>query len=123
MKALMTAATCGDMCWQAREDVCRCSCGGANHGCLRTADGVQPARTAKLEGERYTLKAVGDIKELHDEAYAMNKAAGITYVYAYSSRDMGGVPAKLRLATKDQVAKWPELASYRGDPSKHWLDN
>ena len=41
----MTDATCGDACWAARSDVCRCSCDGKNHGITRTADGERPTRT------------------------------------------------------------------------------
>lgn len=35
LEALYTEHTCGDACWHAHEDICRCSCGGRNHGCLR----------------------------------------------------------------------------------------
>lgn len=54
--AVMTGSTCGDMCWHAREEICRCSCGGANHGIL-TRGGVQPKRTCKIES-MYELVAV-----------------------------------------------------------------
>jgi hypothetical protein len=54
--AVMTGSTCGDMCWHAREEVCRCSCGGANHGIL-TKGGAQPKRTCKIENF-YELVAV-----------------------------------------------------------------
>lgn len=54
--AVMTGSTCGDMCWHAREEICRCSCGGANHGIL-TRGGVAPKRTCKIENF-YELVAV-----------------------------------------------------------------
>jgi hypothetical protein len=56
--AILTAATCGDGCWHAREEICRCSCGGANHGILTRADGKQPNRTRKVKGELFELVAV-----------------------------------------------------------------
>jgi hypothetical protein len=116
--AFLTEATCGEACWEAREDVCRCSCGGRNHGCLRTPDGVRPTRNAKIDGYRYELKAVG--KNLGDQARAINKAAGDKHVklgtwecdYPWQTNEPNA-PARLKKATKDQLAKWPELASFR----------
>jgi len=120
--AFLSEATCGEACWEAREDVCRCSCGGKNHGCMRTADGVRPTRNAKIDGVRYELKAVGH--NLYNEAKAINKAAGprrvdrvtdtLTYTYHWDSTDRNA-PARLKHATKEQLAKWPELASYRAE--------
>lgn len=141
--AFLSEATCGEACWEAREDVCRCSCGGKNHGCMRTPDGVRPNRNAKIDGTRYELKAVGGT-ELYDEARAINHAAGpyrvdpITYSdgskgqYTYTwSETQAHAPARLKPATKDQVARWPELAAYRenlpdvwrqANPEKCWAE-
>jgi hypothetical protein len=126
--AILTNTTCGEACWQAREDICRCSCGGKNHGCLRSADGVRPTRTAKLSGKVYELEAVGEHGELYDLAKARNEANGpyrtdtipaspepIVYRYFYHETD-NGAPARLKPATKDQIARWPELAAYRDLP-------
>ncbi len=52
-----TQSTCGEACWEAREDICRCSCGGKNHGILRKG-GERPQRTRKMQQYRYTLQAV-----------------------------------------------------------------
>lgn len=113
LQAIFTDATCGEACWEAREDICRCSCGGKNHGCMRTADGIRPSRTAKLDGYRYQLKAVGN--NVHADARALNEATGETFHYAAESRDrmFAGLPAKIRCATDAQVDKWEELAGYR----------
>jgi hypothetical protein len=55
--AVLTGSTCGDACWHAREEVCRCSCGGANHGILNRG-GCQPVRNSKVSGEFFELVAV-----------------------------------------------------------------
>ena len=57
LMAVLTGSTCGFPCWQACEDVCHCSCGGANHGILRVG-GKQPQRTAKIDGNFYELVAI-----------------------------------------------------------------
>lgn len=120
LAAFLTESTCGEACWHAREDVCRCSCGGKNHGCLRSEDGERPARTAKIDGYRYELKAVGT--GLYDEAKRINDSVGYkeihritpTLVYHYHWHETDkGAPARLKPATKDQRAKWPELSAYR----------
>ena len=54
---ILTGSTCGDACWHAREDICRCSCGGKNHGIL-TVGGTQPVRNSKIDGNFYELVAV-----------------------------------------------------------------
>lgn len=118
--AFLSEATCGEACWEAREDICRCSCGGKNHGCMRTADGIRPVRTAKIDGMRYELKAVGE--NLYSEAETINRANGprsvqkitadLTYTYWWDSTDRGA-PARVKPATKAQLAAWPELAQWR----------
>jgi hypothetical protein len=143
--------TCGEPCWHAREDECRCSCGGKNHGCLRVEGAEQPTRTAKIGGERYELLAVGARRDIIGQAQQINgqqfrsidraecvigntsrnekgerfsesdiedaRAKGIAvwwnqYHYAWSETD-DGAPARVKYASKDQIAKWPELAGYR----------
>ena len=55
--AILTTATCGDGCWHAREEVCRCSCGGRNHGILNRG-GAMPKRTSRADQNLYELVAV-----------------------------------------------------------------
>jgi hypothetical protein len=67
--AVLTGSTCGEACWHAAEDVCRCSCGGKNHGILKNG-GERPERTCKIQGRFYRLGAVGtwlDIRKLSHE--------------------------------------------------------
>lgn len=56
--AILTGSTCGDACWHAREDICRCSCGGANHGILLEAGAARPKRTCKIDGNFYELAGI-----------------------------------------------------------------
>src|SRR5689334_12320533 len=82
--AFLTEATCGDACWSAREDICRCSCGGKNHGCMRDESGQRPERTAKIDGVRYVLKAA-DVQGIYNQARDINKAAGPYRVEPYTA--------------------------------------
>lgn len=112
MSITLTGSTCGEACWHAKENVCHCSCGGVNHGCLLSPDGARPVRTAKIDGVRYELKAIGNVEQ---EAMALNAAAGITYHYAHTARQHYGYSpvALIRPASKSQLDKWPELKAER----------
>ena len=73
--AELTATTCAEGCWYAREQVCRCSCGGENHGVLLKNGAERPKRTRKVNHARYELHAVVDAwgkataiaRDLHEE--------------------------------------------------------
>jgi hypothetical protein len=114
VEAILTETTCGEACWQAREDICRCSCGGKNHGCMRTADGTRPTRNAKIDGFRYELKAVGT--DLYSQAReiisTLPKRKIGTYEYRWEPTDKGS-PVRLKSATRQQIDKWPELQSFK----------
>ena len=146
--AILTSQTCGEACWHAKDEICRCSCGGKNHGCLKTPDGVKPERTAKIGGERYVLVAVGEHRTLIEDAEELNRLAGYrcicepevlfdntgqhdpTEAQIAEARVKGvevqwhqyryhwdyckdGSPARLKFATKSQIAKWEELKAWR----------
>lgn len=115
-KIILTGHTCGEACWRAEEDICRCSCGGKNHGCLRTTNGARPERTCRIKKHIYKLIAVGDAGNLEHTAQQINQAAGITFLYAHTSqdRDCDNVPAKMKCASKSQINAWPELSAWRG---------
>lgn len=151
--AILTSQTCGEACWHAEEDVCRCSCGGRNHGCLKVEGGKRPVRTARIDGERYKLAAVGLRKDITPAAYEANgrqwrsverptlivdaeskgpdwtpeqlaglRAAGKNawisqYRYSWMETDRGA-PARVKYATRDQVARWEELKAWRGTPDE-----
>ena len=56
--------TCGQACWEGKEDNCKCSCGGKNHGIWRNSKDTKVQRTCKINGVIYNLVAIGTISEL-----------------------------------------------------------
>lgn len=119
--AMLTGSTCGEACWCAAEDVCRCSCGGKNHGIFRRG-GDRPKRTSKIDGTVYELTAVGE-REVYADADKVNRSVGyrevvriddnLTYHYWWHENDKGA-PARVKPATRSQIAKWDELTAWRG---------
>ena len=127
MTMTMTMTTCSDACWYAREDVCRCNCGGKNHGVLRSGKGEQPARTRRVKHARYELIAVfggGEDSESEARDYIMGrledmgverargKAWNANISNEWSSREN---PFRYSPATESNVRAWPELSAYRDD--------
>ena len=129
--SILTDATCGEVCWNAREDICRCSCHGKNHGCLKSPEGINPIRTAKIHGYVYELKAIGKYSEIHRQAEDICKIKPYKtetymaynpdtqksdivqeYDYYYRSTDVGS-PAICKSATKSQISNWKELEMYK----------
>ena len=126
-RAILTAQTCGEACWEAREDVCRCSCGGANHGILRTANGIQPVRSRKLQGFMYHLLAVESanggcraesMEPIDDQARSVIEAAENAGRWRHSYCTLPGEPIKVKSANESEVNRWPELAAWRGRRSR-----
>ena len=127
MDAILTGATCGDACWHAREDVCRCSCRGANHGCLRGANSEQPTRTSRIKDHAYTLFAVvGEYRDAWKLESAINNAArdagiapkqfshtGEHVGYYYWRSEDHDRPAHRKTATATMIRNWPEFAAFR----------
>lgn len=113
IQAFLTNKTCGEACWYAKEDVCRCSCNGLNHGCLLKAGAQQPGRTAIIDGARYRLAAVGKT-DVYGGAEAINKSQPKrklgNYEYVWRETE-AGAPARVRKATESQIERWAELAA------------
>ncbi len=122
--ALVTGSTCGDSCWSAREEICRCSCGGANHGCLEVdSDGTRPQRTCRIQNHVYRLIVVGEYLHLETLASRIFQHCRENDI---AIRAIGNGQSKYRYVmdnvvirkagTRQQVEKWPELAAARGMP-------
>ena len=108
--AFLTEITCGEACWHAKEDICKCSCNGKNHGILKTADGEQPIRQSKIDGSRHELLAVGTRSELMEQESALYKAIGKS-----SSWHKGFLGEySLKYATPVQCERWAELSAFAG---------
>jgi hypothetical protein len=119
--AIMTEATCGEACWSAKEEVCRCSCGGKNHGIYKTDE--IPERTCKIQGFRYRLQGIGRHGDMVGEAENINGTILFgkhwDSCYCVLKRDYRShlevaAPARVRYATQDQFDKWKELEAYKG---------
>ncbi len=115
MLAYLTGHTCGDACWHAREEVCRCSCGGANHGILNKG-GVRPERTSKKNGAMYILAGVAPT--YHDAQVEARNIENDCFpgmdANAYGNwRDSQVVPVIVRKASDTQL-KWTEVAACTG---------
>ena len=130
MNMNLTDATCGDACWHAREDICRCSCAGANHGVLRSNGAAQPNRTRRIKVNIYEMAAVESAAEckascraassrpIYDAHHAV-EAAGIAagrYRWQDICRSDNNItyPSYVKTASDAEVARWPELAAWRG---------
>lgn len=116
MLAIITDATCGEACWTAKEELCKCSCGGNNHGCLNTPESITPKRTCKIDGFRYELIAIGKYSEIYNYGERMNKEEGTkkligTYTYYYNVTEPGAL-ARVKAASGVQITHWKELEIY-----------
>lgn len=121
LMAILTGHTCGEACWHAREEVCRCSCGGKNHGILRTADGIRPTRTRKIDGNFYELAAIclpwtsrEEERRIMDERFP-----GLDWCGYGEFRKEKTMPVLARKISEGQ-AKWPEVQAIKGATYLIW---
>lgn len=106
--AIVTGHTCGDACWHAKEVICRCSCGGKNHGIFKRG-GEQPGRTAKIGGQVYRLLEVGTQGQI--ESRRMEEIRRINWHWFYDPKG----PYLAKPATASQLKNWPEVATMAGN--------
>ena len=124
LMAILTGSTCGFACWQAHEEICRCSCGGANHGILRLG-GTQPQRTAKIDGQFYEL--VGIMSRNGHECYATFDRACLAEIsriederfpnldyYAYGEYRAEKTRPVVDRKIQPSQMKWPEVQAVPG---------
>jgi len=117
MLSIVTDATCGEGCWTAKEDICKCSCGGHNHGILLTSEGVQPNRTCKIDNFRYELIEIGKHSELYTKGERINKEEGTAktignYIYHSHVTDAGAL-VRVKAASAIQIQNWKELENFK----------
>ena len=112
-----TMTTCSDACWYAREDTCRCQCGGANHGILRDGDGEQPARTRLVGQDRFTLVAViPGYRPAATYVRGLYEELGERCPFSYAIKPSFGPTPRFAITTASQaqVRGWVELEGFRG---------
>ncbi len=135
LRAVCTSQTCGVACWHAKEEVCRCSCGGKNHGCLLVDGAAQPVRAMRIDGAMYELETVDvnphEIDRRLKSEFAP-RAINPETIPQYCDKDTPGFkrgfwdylsknsPLRCKVASKEQVAKWPELTAYKDLLSQPW---
>ena len=119
--AVLTGSTCGEACWSAAEDVCKCSCGGKNHGILKDT-GKRPERTCKIQGRFYKLAGVGTWLDIRKAAYDYNVPT-VNGQHDYNN----SLPANLRAIDKPATASqltWDEVKNTGiNRPSLLWIPN
>lgn len=130
LEVYITDTTCGEACWRALEDICRCSCSGRNHGCMRDENGVRPARTSKIKGYVYQLLAVGTYGNTEKQAdeikrRCLDEELVPVKVYGGGYRSLGddqraGYPVKTRVANASEEQRWPECAPFRERERWEW---
>ena len=108
--SILTGHTCGEACWHAKEEVCRCSCGGLNHGILNDGS-IRPERTSKKNGDLYILAGVApsyrDGAKLLREVLDVN-FTGLDWCAYGNYRDAPTMPV-LNGKASVSAMKWPEV--------------
>lgn len=128
--SFLTGHTCGDHCWHARELVCRCSCGGANHGILLKG-GQRPQRTRKIDGNFYELVSIvaHEEKDCQRETYQKiqievnrvmdERFPDLTWIGYGEWRHEKRMPV-LDLAISDSQSRWDEVIAVKGAQRLIW---
>lgn len=112
--ATVSQSTCNEACWHAVDDVCRCSCGGRNHGIFRRG-GERPDRTSRIRGVWYRLAAVGELLEISNEARQIKLAAE-------SNGDRRWFDAAFSSPPRTNQRLWPEVENCGlRDPYMLWV--
>jgi hypothetical protein len=105
MVGYLSGHTCGDACWNARDLICHCSCGGRNHG-IFSRGGNQPERTARIGGSMYRLVETGFYGAIEKRRMDETRACGHDWYY-----DPNG-PWIKKTATQTQLKNWPEFQAF-----------
>ena len=108
MDFVLTDHTCNVACWHAKQEICRCSCAGVNHGVLLKDGAEQPVRQREVKHQRYELEAViPGWLEAHNYCRDMGVIDTTIASWRYTQPEM-----LVQAASKSQIAKWKELESF-----------
>ena len=122
---IISDATCGLNCWLAEEPICKCFCGGLNHGVMLKLNAKQPKRMAKLDGVMYELVGISaytthkDYAKMNIKADKINHLPENEYIthdnfynvdrIKYLESSDKNAPMRVKKATKTQIANWDEI--------------
>ena len=103
---MRTFSACDFGCWEAQEDVCRCICGGKNHGIMVRGDKASIPTGLKRQMKKlsgiYELVAVGDYFSTYwDGDFGKIKRE--------TREKEGNIDFIVKRASKQQAEKWPEV--------------
>lgn len=138
----MIDRTCGLACWMAKEEKCKCSCGGVNHGILKGhaqigANDV-PVRKRRIGTTIYRLSNVVTVQPANQPAdfystdkwkdygwYAAEQLCrryGMTgWLSVPNARNKQTPMAFFVRATKAAWPKWPETCNHGVRPYLVWV--
>lgn len=110
--------TCGEACWGAKEDICRCFCRGRNHGITRTG-ATAPVRQCRKGMWQHRLTAVCSYGEAQRLVYDALAAWTREHGYGEPWRDR----TFCAKATPSQ-SRWAEvvnanIVNKRGEPDAY----
>lgn len=93
---------------------------------MERGESEQPVRTRKIDGTMYRLAGVGTYADIHKNADHLNRNApdNTGQYYGYTAFLMSGDKgafARVKSASESEVARWSELADYRGQPRRPYL--
>jgi len=107
--------TCNLACWQAREPVCHCMCGGVNHG-LMAQGGDQPGRYCQRKGRQFELHEIyprwGDAQRT---AYDLSKQLSTQHGLPWFSE------SAFEQHATGHMLKWPEVQRFLADHHHAYL--
>lgn len=103
--------TCSEACWYAREDTCRCSCGGENHGILLVDGAEKPTRRKRVKTKVFELDGV---VVGYSEAQDYARSLGGSYPQPPEWAKVGDCHAQA--AARAKFGKWAELNGFTYSP-------
>ncbi len=116
MTMTLTTTTCAANCWLAKEDVCRCMCGGANHGALLIDGTEQPTRTMSRQGRRFELVALHGNwldanRDRDNTSKAFNEEHNLQWFNGHNTE------SALMMHVSKSQRKWPEVRNFLAEES------
>jgi len=100
--------TCNIACWEAREDVCHCMCGGRNHGIMRHGYD-RPGRYCQRKGAAFKLEGI-----YTEWLEARNKTFELMKQYNESHNLPCYIESSFQQNATGHMLKWDEVKNFTG---------